>query len=274
MQSGQADIAYTLAEQQRMLIERMPNMQLAEGPTLYIFQLYLNSARGALQDERVRQAMMMAIDRDAYVLATQAGVGEPAHMFLPKAHWAYSEAAAEHSQFNLERAKELMKEAGHEGGLELDFVGYNDQANVQRQEVALAQLAKIGIKGRFRTGTIADISGRFFGPEKNGDVMLSAWTGRPDPSLTYSLLYAPDSYYNAGRTPPPEGYMEALAASRATNDREERAAALSKVQELAMKRALGIPLSVRYEVDALGKNVTGFEANLLGKPKFRNTGLE
>lgn len=274
VQSGQVDVAYTLSEQQRPLIERMPNLQLVEGPTLYIFQLYLNRARGPLRDERVRKAMTHAIDRESYVAATQAGVGEGAYMYLPKAHWAWSEAAARHTQFDLDRAKALMREAGHESGFELDFVGYNDQANVQRQEVVLAQLAEIGIRGRFRTGTIADISGRYFGPEKNGDVMLSAWTGRPDPSLTYSLLYAEDSYFNPGAVPPPEGYNEALAKSRATADQEERAAALATVQELAMEHALGIPLSVRYEVDALAQNVRGFQINLLGKPKFHEIGLE
>ena len=272
-QSGQADIAYQISEQQKVLIEKMPTLELAFGPTLYVYQLYLNASRGPLSDPRVRKAMTLAVDREDWVKATQAGVGEPARMFLPQAHWAWSEAAAKHTQHDLDRAKALMKEAGVEGGFELDFRGYTDQASVQRSEVILQQLGKLGITGRFTNGTIAETSSRFFSAEKAGDVLLSAWTGRPDPSLTYSLLYSESSYYNPGRVAPPEGFEEAMAASRATADQAQRAEALGRAQELVMDAALTVPLSIRYEVDALSTKVQGFEANLLGKPKFLHVGL-
>ena len=273
VQSGQAEIAYQVSERQKTLIEKMPNLKLAYGPTVYCYQMYLNSARGPLQDKRVRKAMMMAMDRDAWVLATQAGVGEPAYMNLPKAHWAWSEAASKHVTYDPDRAKAYLKEAGMESGFELDFRGYPDQANVQRQEVVLEQLGKIGIRGRFTNGPIAEASGLYFGEEKQGDVLLSAWTGRPDPSLTYALLYSESSYYNAGRVKPPEGYDQAIQDSRATGDQAKRAEALGRAQELAMEAAMNIPLSIRYEVDALSTKVEGYKPNLLGKPKFRDAGL-
>jgi ABC-type transport system substrate-binding protein len=273
VQSGQADIAYQLSERQKMLIEKMPNLQLISGPTLYIFQLYVNSARGPMQDVRIRRALSMAIDREAYVLATQAGVGEPAYMNLPSAHWAFAKDVSEYQTHNLERAQQLMKEAGVEGGIDLDFRGYTDQVNVQRQEVVLAQLAKINVSGRFTNGTIAETSSIFFGDQKQGDLLLSAWTGRPDPSLTYALLYGQSSYYNPGRVAPPAGYDEALAASRATQDQDERARHLAVCQKLAMDAVLSIPLSIRYEVNAAGKQVEGYRGNLLGKPKFTDVGL-
>jgi len=269
VQSGQSDLAYSLSETQKTLIERLPNLKLVEGPTVYIFQLYLNRSRGPLQDARVRQALQLAIDREAYVQATQAGVGEPARMFLPQAHWAYSEAAAEHVYFDLDRAKALMKEAGLESGFEIDFVSYTDQAFVQRQEVVLEQLSKINVRGAFRNGPVPDIVSRFMGKEKSGDSMLSAWTGRPDPTQTYDLLFSENSFYNPGRTPPPEGFAEALAESRATSDQEKRKAAFDKVQTIVMREALAITLSVRYEVNVATTQVSGFVPNLLGKPKFR-----
>lgn len=272
-QSGQVHIAYQLSENQQPLIDKMPNLELVSGPTLYIYQLYINSSRGPLQDPRVRKALSMAIDREAFVMATQAGIGEPAYMNLPKAHWAWSEEAAKLTVHDPEQARALLEEAGFADGLELDLRGYPDQASVQRQEVLLAQWKKIGVTGRFQNAPIAEASGRFFGDEKVGDLLLSAWTGRPDPSLTYALMYSEDSYYNPGRVAPPEGYMDALQASRETGDQAERAAALATAQKLAMEAQLCIPLSVRYEVDALGANVQNFTANLLGKPKFRDVTL-
>lgn len=273
VQSGQVNIAYQLDERQQQLIDKMPNLTLVSGPTLYIYQLYVNAARGALQDVRVRKALSMAIDREAYVQVTQAGVGEPAYMNLPQAHWAWSEEASKLVTYDVEGAKALMEEAGYGDGLELDFRGYPDQASVQRQEFLLAQWAKIGVTGRFQNAPIAEASGRFFGEEKVGDLLMSAWTGRPDPSLTYALMYGETSYYNPGRVAPPEGYTEALQKSRETNDQAERAAALAEVQKLVMDAALSIPLSIRYEVDAATADVQDYVANLLGKPKFRDVKL-
>ncbi len=274
VQSGQSDIAYQLSERQKALVERMPTLQSIAGPTLYVYQFYINAARGALTDQRVRKALNLAIDRDAYVLATMAGVGEPAHMQLPKAHWAYAPEVESLTPYDPDEARALMKEAGLEGGLELDFRGYPDQASVQRQEVLLEQLSKIGVRGRFQNAPIAENSARFFGNEKQGDLLLSAWTGRPDPSLTYSLLYSETSYYNPGRVKPPAGFEEALQKSRSTQVQEERAAALAEVQKLVMDAALTIPLAIRYEVDAATAKVENFEPNLLGKPKFTHVGLK
>lgn len=273
IQSGQVQLAYQLDERQQQIVDKTPTLTLVSGPTLYIHQLYLNSARGPLQDVRVRKALSMAIDRDAYVQVTQAGVGEAAHMILPRAHWAWSEEAAGLVTHDPEGAKALLAEAGHGGGLELDFRGYPDQASVQRQEFLLAQWAAIGVTGRFQNAPTAEVAGRFFGEEKMGDLLLAAWTGRPDPSLTYSLMYSESSYYNAGRVAPPEGFDAAIQKSRETGDQAERAAALAEVQKLAMGAQLSIPLSVRYEVDATTGEVRDYVTNLLGKPKFRDVKL-
>jgi peptide/nickel transport system substrate-binding protein len=274
VQSGQVNIAYQLSERQKILVEKIPNLGIVSGPTLYIHQLYVNSARGALQDVRVRRALSLAIDRDAFVAATQANVGEAAYMNLPQAHWAYSDAAAKLTTFDVEQALELMKEAGYADGLELDLRGYPDQGSVQRQEVLLAQWSKIGVRGRFQNAPIAENSGRFFGEEKQGDLLMSAWTGRPDPSLTYALLYSENSFYNPGRVPPPEGFDAAIQRSRESNDQDERKAALDEVQQIVMQAQLSIPLSVRYEVDAVTSDVQNFSANLLGKPKFNDVTLD
>lgn len=273
VQSGQVNIAYQLDERQQQLIDKIPTLELVSGPTLYVYQLYVNAARGALQDVRVRRALSMAIDRDAYVQVTQAGVGEPASMNLPQAHWAWSEEASKLTTYDPEGAKALLEEAGYGDGLELDLRGYPDQASVQRQEFLLAQWAKIGVTGRFQNAPIAEASGRFFGEEKVGDLLLSAWTGRPDPSLTYSLLYSQSSYYNPGRVQPPEGFDAAIQKSRESNEEADRAAALTEVQKLVMEAQLTIPLSIRYEVDAATTDVKDYKANLLGKPKFRDVKL-
>jgi peptide/nickel transport system permease protein/peptide/nickel transport system substrate-binding protein len=146
--------------------------------------------------------------------------------------------------------------------------GYNDQDNVRRNEIVMEQLGKIGIRCKFTTGTIPEISGQFFGNEKKFDALLSAWTGRPDPSMTYALMYAKDAYYNAGRAEVSPEVSALLVESRQKSSLEERRAVFSKLQRLVMEGAYSAPLGFQFEVAAAGPKIKGFKPNLLGKPKF------
>ena len=271
--SGQADLAYALSGRQKPLVERMPSLHAITGSTVYCYQCYLNMSRKTLADKRVRQALNFAVDREAFIRGTLAGAGEPAYMNLPKGHWAFDEKTAALYKPDPDKAKALLKEAGYPNGITLDMAGYNDQSSVQMQEVLLSQFAKAGIHGRFRTGTIADMSADYFA-KKEHDLLLSAWTGRPDPTLSYSLMYLQNSYFNAGHVAPPEGFNEALLASRSTDDIEERKQALAKVQYLVMDHALVVPLAFRQSIIATNGKVQNMKPNLLGKPKFDNVSLK
>lgn len=273
VQSGQVEIAHLVSEHQLPIIERNPKLKVASSPTLYCTLLYLNGSRGPLQDQRVRQALNLGVDREAFLLATQSGVGEAARMILPKSHWAYDPEAEEFTAYDPDRARALLAEAGYPNGIELDFRGVPTQTHIQAQEVILSQLEKIGVRGRFTNAPAAEAVGRYFGEEKLGDACLSAWTGRPDPSLTYSLLYTQQSYFNAGKVAPPEGFDEAIATSRSTSDQAERAKALAVVQRLVIEAGLVVPLVFRSELDATASTVSNYQANLLGKPKFRDVTL-
>ncbi|ERS14719.1 peptide ABC transporter [Alcanivorax sp. PN-3] len=272
--SGQAQMAYHLDGRQKQMIERLPTLQGFADPTIYCYQFYMNMARKPLDDVRVRQAINYAVDREAFVRVAMAGAGEPAFMNLPKSHWAYDPETAKLYSHDPDKARALLKEAGHPDGIELDLRGYNDQSSVQMQEVLMEQFSKVGIRGRFRTGTIADMSAAYFGQEKAGHMLLSAWTGRPDPSLSYSLLYSGTSYFNAGQVKPPEGFDQALLDSRSSDDQSQRQQALARVQRIVMENALVVPLAFRQSIVAATAELQGFENNLLGKPKFNNVSLK
>lgn len=271
--SGQNDLAYQLEGRQKPLIERGGSVQGLYGATVYCYQIYLNHSKGPLSNVKVRQALNYAIDRDALVKASMHGAGEPAYMNLPSSHWAYDADVAKLYSYDPDKARQLLAEAGFPDGIELDMRGYNDQGSVQRQEIIMSMLAAVGIRGRFKTGTIPDMSAAYFA-RGEGDFLVSAWTGRPDPSLTYGLLYAANSYFNAGKVEPPEGLMEAVSASRSTDNIAERKKAFSTVQQLVMENALVVPLAFREDIMAATDKVQNLQTNLLGKPKFEHVYLE
>jgi peptide/nickel transport system permease protein/peptide/nickel transport system substrate-binding protein len=271
--AGQNDLMYQLPPRQKAILERASNIKLANGPTLYVFQIFLNWAKPPFDDIKVRKAFNFAIDREAFVKAALAGLAEPAYMNLPKAHWAYDKSVAELYPHNPDMSKKLLAEAGKDG-VAIELVGYPDQDSVQRQEILIEMFRKGGMNVKFRNAPIAESSAAFFGAEKRGSGILAAWTGRPDPSLTYSLMFTKDAYYNGGRAAVPPELEAAIKESRASEDIELRRKAFSTVQRLVMENAFVAPLAFQFELVAMNKKVQGYKPNLLGKPKYDDVWLE
>lgn len=272
--AGQNDVVYALPARQKAVLARASNVRQASGPTVYCQQIYFNWGKAPFDDIRIRKAMNFAIDRDLFVKATLDGVGEPAYMNLPSSHWAYDAETAKLYKYDPDKARALLKEANVPQGFVIDMIGYTDQDSVRRAEIVIELLAKVGLKAQFTNGSIAEMSAAFFGKDKKGAGLLSAWTGRPDPSLTYTLMYSKDSYFNAGRADVPAAMPEALKATRATENIEERKKAFAKVQRLVMENALVCPLAFQFELDGMTPRVKGYKPNLLGKPKYDGVWLE
>jgi peptide/nickel transport system substrate-binding protein len=272
--AGQNDLIYQLPPRQKAIVERSSNVKVFNGPTLYVFQIFLNWAKPPFDNIRVRQAFNLAIDRVTFVKAALAGLAEPAYMNLPKAHWAYDKSVAELYPYDPDKARKLLAEAGFKEGTVIEIGGYPDQDSVQRQEILIEQFRKVGIGVRFVNAPVAEASAAFFGPEKRGSGLLAAWTGRPDPSLTYSLMFTKDAYFNSGRAPVPPELEAAIRESRASEDIEVRRKAFSTVQRLVMENAFVAPLAFQFELVAMNKKVQGYKPNLLGKPKYDDVWLE
>ncbi|MFN5511472.1 MAG: peptide ABC transporter, partial [Burkholderiales bacterium] len=113
-----------------------------------------------------------------------------------------------------------------------------------------------------------EISGQFFGNEKKFDLLISAWTGRPDPAMTYGLMYGKDAYFNAGRVEVSAELQQLLQESRASENLEVRKQVFSRLQRIVMEQALVAPLAFTLEFNAIHKKVQGYKPNLLGKPKY------
>ena len=271
--AGQNDMAYSLPPRLKPIIEKAKNLQLVTGPTLYCLQMYINLAKPNLNNVKVRQALNYAIDRQAFIKGAMNGIGEIATMNLPSTHWAYDKSVASLYPHDPAKARALLAEAGLKNGLELTIGGYTDQDAVRRGEIVMEQLSKVGIKLKFINGTVPEISSQFFGNEKKFDLLMSAWTGRPDPAMTYGLMYAKDAYFNAGRVEVSPELSSLLVESRASENVETRKAVFAKIQRIVMEQALVVPLAFNFEMDGIAQKVKGYKPNLLGKPKYEFVSL-
>jgi peptide/nickel transport system permease protein/peptide/nickel transport system substrate-binding protein len=268
--AGENDFIYALTPQQ-LDTAKQSGMKGAISPALASQIIYFNWGRGPLADLRVRQAVNFGIDCAAFNKVINKGKFEIADEMLPKEHWAYDKGLAGWHPYNPGKAKQLLKEAGMADGVELAIYAQADQLSQQRVEVLSEQLKKAGIRLKVTTGQIPELAKSFFA-DKQGDALLAGWTGRPDPSLTYALMFGKSSFFNPGGQETP-GLEDALAETRATSDLEARKQAFAKVQKIVIDHALWAPIVFLEQVVAYNPKIRGYRPTLLGKPRFDDVSI-
>ena len=73
----------------------------------------MNNTFAPFTDVRVRQAIAMAIDRDAILKEVYQGAGQKAKNPIPPTMWSYDDSTVDY-EYNPEKAKEMLKAAGVE----------------------------------------------------------------------------------------------------------------------------------------------------------------
>jgi len=114
--------------------------QILRVPALDTYYLQLNNFSPPLDDVRVRKAIAHAIDRQA-ILDTIIKTGQLAYTVLPPGMPCYNPDIA-HYDYDPEKAKSLLKEAGVEDGFTIRLVNRSQSDIV---DAIIAQLAEVGI---------------------------------------------------------------------------------------------------------------------------------
>ena len=128
--------------------EDNPDYVITDGPTNGEFTLGMNNADEALSDQRVRQAITQAIDKQGLIdLYRGYGtlIGAPVPPFEP-----WFEDLTDVYPFDPDAARALLEEAGYADGLELSFVAPNIYPTYALDYV-VSQLADVGITVNLET---------------------------------------------------------------------------------------------------------------------------
>ncbi|MGH6886011.1 MAG: ABC transporter substrate-binding protein, partial [Geminicoccales bacterium] len=92
-------------------IRAHPEIELLEQEGLNVGYLAFNTEKEPFTDKRVRQALNMAINKEAIIDAVFQGAGRIAKNPLPPTLWSYNEAVEDYP-YDPEQAKQLLEEAG------------------------------------------------------------------------------------------------------------------------------------------------------------------
>jgi ABC-type transport system substrate-binding protein len=110
-------------------------------------QIPVCKTRKPLDDVRVRQALNYATDKDELNAALLAGKGEPMEALFTKDSAFFPKSLAGKYEYNVGKAKKLLKAAGVANGTELGIITIAGNTTSQRlAEVLQQQWAKVGIQ--------------------------------------------------------------------------------------------------------------------------------
>lgn len=274
--AGNVDVSFDVPPSAiRVLESRQGRVRIETAPTYSVQYLAMNMEREIFQDERVRQAIAHAINKEDISKAAWFGVGHPISGLINKATIGYWSAVEDlEYKHNMERAKELLDEAGWalSGGvrqkdgqpLSLTLLTFSNIDQWRKAgEIVQQQLHQIGIQVRLETAEVGAAYDR--GNAGNYDIGIfrnTWWLGQPYLNfLTHSTNIGSSNY---GRWPNPEldYYLETAGNNM---DPAIRRHALNEVQRIVVESAIWVPLVSNVQIIAAKTEVQGVD-ELLGHP--------
>lgn len=268
LETGGIDIAYDIIGPDVDRITNAPDLNMVRDMNLSTTYVGFNVGKEPFDDIRVRQAINYVVDMDLIVDAVYLGTGEPSKGPLGPNVWA-SNRNLEPYGHDIEKAKELMKEAGLENGFKTTIWTNQNQQRIDIAEILQNQLKQIDIEaevsvmewGAYLAGTAAG----------DHDMFILGWvtvTGDPDYGL-YPLFHSNTHGDGGNRTfYTNEQVNELLDLARVNADPAVREASYKEVQEIVRDEAPWIFTWTGEELTGIRDNVKGFQNHPAGHHKL------
>ncbi|MEN9773214.1 MAG: hypothetical protein RL322_284 [Pseudomonadota bacterium] len=184
--NGRIDMGIFTRPQDAEQLAKAQGVRLVRTPSMNQKSLDLGAEHPLLKDERVRQAIALAIDKEAVMKASIAGYGQVIGTMAAgmQERWGLPLSEVPNQKVDLDRARKLLAEAGHPNGFEIDLTSIITYDWMDAAAVTIAeQLKRIGIKVNIKKIELG-VWVRNFRSRQMG-FTFNDWPSSPDPSLLY-----------------------------------------------------------------------------------------
>ncbi len=267
VETGGVDITFDPQVSEIERLRENPELQVFSRAASQVNFLCFNTTIAPFDIVEVRQAINMAINKEAIHAVVYHGEGKIATAPMSDVVWAYNDELSEPA-YDPETAKELLADAGFADGLELTITCDQNQTNLDMAEMVQAQLGEIGVTVSIETlerGAFIDkvIAGELemFGLGWSSD------TGDPDYAL-YASFHS--SMHGAGGNMSfytNERVDELLEIGRTSTDAAEREAAYLEAQEIVWEEVPAIFTQSPEDVIVYSNEVQNFAVAFNGQIK-------
>jgi len=115
LEGGELDYVPQLPVVDIQALSKNPALRVVQTPSFQNLLGLFNTQKGPLKDKRVRQALSYAVPYQDIVNHVIAGYGSQARGCVPRGMWGHSDTVPQYT-FDLEKAKQLLAQAGYAGG--------------------------------------------------------------------------------------------------------------------------------------------------------------
>lgn len=258
IQTGNVDwIEYVPAADVEIL-QADPNVEVVGGISANFRSIYFNVTMEPFDDPLVRQALSYAIDEQAVVDLALFGTGGVAATgtTIPSDSF-YGVESSPYVGRDVERARELLAEAGYPDGFTFDLYVTSTYDFLRTPaEVIQSNLSEIGVTANI----VAEDWSIYLPKVMAGDFQATILgeSGQSDPDdLLFNVFYT-DNGGNLGRFSDAE-VDRLLEQGRQVSDQEERREIYLQAQERILELAPHVFLFHSSQYEALRTNVLGFE---------------
>jgi peptide/nickel transport system substrate-binding protein len=243
-------------------LQRNPDLTVHLDPSTLENHLLFNNEHGPLGDVSVRQALDMAIDKQALVEAVTFGLGEVADSYIPKG--ALFHVRNPLRPYDPEAARAMLAAAGA-SGLRLSYiVNAGNEVDEQIAVLLQQQLAKVDITLDLRKIDSAQSWDEL--TAGNYDLAMANWTNDildPDQKTTFALGH--DSNMNFLTRYRNDRVKDLVAAARTKLDPATREAMYGELQKTVQEDVPWINLYQSPYINISRKTIDDFYQNPLGR---------
>lgn len=263
LRAGQVDFyisnpAYTELD----TLKSAGDISITETDGLILNTIVLNTSRNQFKDVRVRQALSLALDREAIKGAVFAGTGKAVDGHIPPAlTWAYDQSNHPYLKQDLTKAKQLLTAAGYNGNLKFTLAYFRFDGGDAAAQLIQEYCKQAGVTVELQMLDIAVALQRLQGGDFDAMLYNRGATIEPD-DLLYPQ-YSSKGAQNFSRFTNSE-LDAALDLGRTTLDGQKRTDAYRQTQKLLSDFQ---PVIVYYNPPRLlvtRKNVRAYPATLNG----------
>jgi peptide/nickel transport system substrate-binding protein len=242
------------------------------GPSMQSYDVIVSDFDGPLGDERIRRALMLALDREGIISAAVNGRAEPLKAIVAPSSWGYAQETFQQgwdalppAEQNLEEAQALVQEAGVPTET-ITLANLAEDEELLIIATALQDAAtKLGMKLDIQTLPVGKYGPLFFDAKaREGiDMFLTGWyTDVPEPLNMYGTIFTSDGGSNYNGYSNPE-YDRLIGKALETDDPTARAELINQAQIISVQDAPWIPLYAPNVRLFLGSRISGAPASFV-----------
>ncbi len=248
------------------------NLQVMEAPGLNIAYLAFNTTQAPFDKTEVRNAINMAVNRQAIVDAVFQGMAVPAKNPIPPTIWSYNDAIPA-DKYDPDAAKAALEAAGV-SGLSMKVwampVARPYMLNARRAaELIQSDLAAVGITAEIVSYEWAEYLERSKAKDRDGAVILG-WTGdNGDPDNFLHTLLGCDAVGGNNRAQwCNEEFDDLVVKAKQETDQAERAKLYEQAQVVFKRETPWVTLDHSTVVMPMSAKVSGYVMSPLGSHSF------